>query len=660
MIKKWLALFLVLALLAPSCLAFAEEETDLPPELPDHLTVGNTTPMRGGFFTGMWSRDTADVDVRDLLHGYNLIRWVGEDAVFRTDPSVVSGVAVTENDAGDRTYLFALQRDLLYSDGSPVTAWDYAFSILLRISPLIEELGGVPEPMDYILGSEAYRSSRVPVLSGVRVLGDYSLSITLDHEALPFFFEMGLLSCVPYPIAEIAPGVQVKDDGDGVYLANEDETLQEPVFTAELLRRTILDAQTGYASHPRVVSGPYTLTRWEGDTAEFALNPYYKGNADGEKPTIATLTYTATTNDTMIDSLRSGELGLVNKVTRADVIQDGIGLMTEGSHRMSSYPRSGLSYLSFFCEKPALASGKVRQAIAWCLDRDAFAMEYTGNFGIRTDGYYGVGQWMVGIVNGTITPEVTPPENPNDAEAVAEYEAELEAWEELNLDALTVYTLDVERARALLEEDGWVLNDEGVREKSIDGETVQLDLLLFCPEVNNTAEIFEALLVPNLAEAGIRLRIETVPMEEIFRTAYDPGEREADMIFLASNFDEIFTPSSYFVQAEGDAPSWAFSRQEDAELFDLAVAMQKTEPGEVLEYVQRWIAFQERFNETLPMLPLYSNIYFDFYVTELQHYTIAENSTWSQAIVGAYFGLDEPEEEAETAESADDGTVGID
>ncbi len=654
MTKKWIALFLVLAMLAPSCFAFAEEETALA-ELPDHLTVGNTTPMGGSFFTGMWSKNTADIDVRDLLHGYDLVYWDGEDAVFRTDPSVVSGIAVTENDAGDRTYLFALQNDLLYSDGTPVTAWDYAFSVLLRISPLIEELGGVPETMDYLVGSEAYRKGMSPVLAGVRVLADRSLSITLDHEALPFFYEMGLLSCIPYPIGEIAPGVVVKDDGNGIYLANEDETVQEPVFTADLLRRTILDPQTGYASHPRVTSGPYVLTAWAGDTAEFVLNPYYKGNAAGEKPTIQTLTYTATTNEMMIDALRSGELGLVNKVTRAQEIREGIALMTQGTHRMSNYPRSGLSYLSFFCEKPALASEKVRQAIAWCLDRDAFALDYTGTFGLRADGYYGVGQWMVGIVNGTITPELAPPEDETDAEAVAAYEAELKAWEELSLDDLTVYTLDVDQARTLLEQDGWILNEDGIREKTIDGETVLLDLLLLCPEVNNIAETFEELLVPNLAEAGIRLRIETVPMAEILRVAYTPGDREADMIFLASNFDAVFTPAAYFASPDGEAPTWSFTRQEDEELFKRAVAMQKTEPGKVLEYVQHWITFQERFNETLPMLPLYSNIYFDFYVPELQHYTIAENSTWSQAIVGAYFGRDEPEEAAaeDAAEDAE-------
>ncbi|MBQ6233701.1 MAG: hypothetical protein IJJ80_09365, partial [Clostridia bacterium] len=47
------------------------------------------------------------------------------------------------------------------------------------------------------------------------------------------------------------------------------------------------------------------------------------------------------------------------------------------------------------------------------------------------------------------------------------------------------------------------------------------------------------------------------------------------------------------------------------------------------------IAFQERFNKSLPMLPLYSNVYFDFYTENLHDYLIGENIAWSTAILEA-------------------------
>ena len=78
-----------------------------------------------------------------------------------------------------------------------------------------------------------------------------------------------------------------------------------------------------------------------------------------------------------------------------------------------------------------------------------------------------------------------------------------------------------------------------------------------------------------------------------------------------------------------------FPYHTDEELYKLAEDMRTTEPGNVLEYVQKWLLFQERFNKVLPMLPFYSNIYFDFYTEDLHDYLIAENMTWSQAIVEA-------------------------
>ena len=87
------------------------------------------------------------------------------------------------------------------------------------------------------------------------------------------------------------------------------------------------------------------------------------------------------------------------------------------------------------------------------------------------------------------------------------------------------------------------------------------------------------------------------------------------------------------------------------ELYELAVDMRKTEPGAFFEYVQKWIRFQERFNKVLPVIPIYSNIYYDFYTQYLQNYQIVSHVTWSQAILEASFGTGEEE----TGEEEEDG-----
>ena len=86
--KRIIAWLLVLLLLFTA--AAAEEKTE--EASADRLTVGNPTPMRGEFFTSLWGNSTSDNDVRDLLHGYNLVVWDGDLGAFKTDPTVVSKI----------------------------------------------------------------------------------------------------------------------------------------------------------------------------------------------------------------------------------------------------------------------------------------------------------------------------------------------------------------------------------------------------------------------------------------------------------------------------------------------------------------------------------------------------------------------------------------
>ena len=244
---------------------------------------------------------------------------------------------------------------------------------------------------------------------------------------------------------------------------------------------------------------------------------------------------------------------------------------------------------------------------------------------------------------GTTAPPIDLPEDENDKEAMEEYNAAKAAYEELSLDNLTRYAVDTETAAALLAQDGWTVNDYGLREK--DG--VVLDLKMIYPEGNNVAEYLDANFLSNLEQVGIRLTVEAMPMNELLSRWYQQEERDEDMIYLASNFDLIFDPSAYF-SADG---TWAYTSLADETLYAEAMEMRNTEPGDVLTYVQHWVAFQERFNQILPMIPIYSNIYFDFYTRYLQNYNIDQNATWGEAIVPAFLGeIVEAEEEPAEAE----------
>ena len=680
--KKWICLLMLLALLPGALSVFAqtedmiilendnleteffdeefieddslsgssEDEWDLESLVPydyQNLTIGNPTPLYGQFFTDLFGNDTSDADVRRLTAGYNLVTWDNDERYFRFDPSVVSNAVITSDEEQNRNYMIILYNDLYFSDGTPINAYSYAFSILLQSSPLMRELGADPAVYNFLKGYEDYAEGRTPYLAGVRVVRDNILLLTVKQEALPYFYELNRLAFYPYPISAIAPGCAVYDDGNGAYIGNADLNENSQIFTADLLKETILDEQTGYLSHPVPGSGPYTIVSYDGTDAVFEINPFYKGNEDGKKPRIKRLTYTGADRDTMIRDLSEGKYALLNKVTYSPDILSVLQLtMEQPQFTRSTYPRIGLTYIYFNPESELVQTQAVRQAIAYGLDKTSMIQAYAGNFGIAMDCLTGLGQWTYSVISGTQSYPVPEPEEGAAGEKA--YEEAIEAWEELSFDGLTIYEFDPEESARVLDAAGWNLNEQGeafdstadtVRCK-MDGDVLQkLDLRLGYPAQGfGWDELLKTYLTEPLSKAGVKITL--IPLEigslvdAIKQREFEP----IDIFYLGDNFNVSFDPAEVFRfssalagnEAAGDSLPAA-----NSELLALTEEMDRTEPTELLEYAQKWLKFQERFTELVPMIPVYSNVYFDFYTRELTEYWIAENVTWADAIVPA-------------------------
>ena len=611
----------------------------------DELTVAVTTPLTGNFFTNMWGNGSSDMDVRAMIHGYNLIEWDTEEGMFVPDESVVSGVTVQAEESGDITFIIALYEDMVYSDGTPVTAWDYAFSFLLTMAPEMQELGASVHKPEYIVGYSNYINGKTNRLAGVRVLGDYLMHITIDDAYLPFFYELGLLDCTPYPISVIAPGVKVADDGKGIYLTNA-EGGEEAVFTADLLKDTILDEAKGYRTHPSVTSGPYVLTSYEDGVAKFEINPQYKGNSKGQKPMIPKVTMLSMPSEKMVEAYQNGDVTLLNKVSDAKTIATLQAVAADDDTQTSAnYARTGLSFISFNTDRAPLDELAVRQAIAYAADRDKVEWEALDGYGKKGIGYFGMGQWMYLLLNGTVLYPVPEPGDNATAKEKAEYEKAIEKWEALSIEDIEPYDRSLDKAAELLDGAGWNLNESGeafvpgtdkVRYKQTEEGLVPLRMTLAYGEGSAIGEALQGTLVDSLAEAGIELAVEAIPADDMLEQFYRMSEARYDMFFLATNFDLLYDPSLNFIEDEDGHHVWKSSGLADDELWELAVAMRRTEPEDLLGYCTKWLEFQKHFAETLPLLPMYSNVYFDFYPQVLHEYNIGANVSWPQASIGAY------------------------
>lgn len=588
LIRRFACTLLALILLAS--VGYAEKQQK-------EITVGSLTQMSGNFFTDCWGNNSADMDVRELIHGYSTVAMFtnGHYGIDET----VGRAYPNEDEGGNMVYTFYISSRMKWSDGTPITAADYVFTVLLLSSPEFAALGANATDYAHIVGQDEYLAGTTDMFAGVHLIDDTTFSLAIKAEYLPSFHELMLVRVMPSPMFVIAPDCEIRDDGEGAYIAPAENT--DGQFTTELLHTTLLDPETGYCSHPSVTCGAYKLVSYEDNVAVFEKNEYYRGNYERQKPRIDRITFKQVFNETLLDELKNGAVDLVNKVSSADVID---AAKDEKGVKSRSYARDGLAFLAFACENEPVSSAKVRKAIDRLVDVDALCEEYLGGYGEPVYGYYGNGQWMIKQIG----------------------KDKLE--KKLNL-----YPYDVDAAIALLEEDGWLLED-GAQVRTKDGTELVINWVR--PEVSEVADALEAMLTENFAKAGIGLNVTKMTYEELSKYYYRQEDRsEYDMFFLASNFGLTFNAYPAVALAPEMQGVWNTTAIADPELEALANDMNATKNGYLDSYAEKWLAFQEKWVDDLPMVPLYSNEYSDLFSTAIEDYKPKTHYSWASAILYA-------------------------
>ena len=615
--KKTIAIFLtVLLALTMGMSAFAEETSGQS----DSLVVANATKLSGYFFTELWGNNTSDQDVRAMLHGLETVTWT-EEPQFDINSTVVKSVKDLAYKNGDRSMHIELNENLRYSDGTEITAADYVFSILLQASPELKELGASEGAYKWVYGYEAYHNGEKDTFEGVNIIDKYTFALHVRKDALPYFYQNALIRVYPYPISEILPGCEVENTSRGARIKGE--------YNAQTLEDTLFNVIDGYASHPSVVSGPYKLVSYDAESGEarFEKNEYFPGNYQNQTANIEKVTLKWANPDTIVDEMKAGEVDLLDKV----VSREQMKALTDAGLTRELYARRGYGYLSFACEDNRVcADQKVRQAIAYAVDAETFIDQYFGSYGYPVYSYYGQGQWMVGVVNGIVTPKQM---TANEAKRLGE----------LTLDNLNHYDFDLEKAKSLLDEAGWNLNAEGgeyesgVRYRKVNDELQPLEIRWAKTSDGKAADALAGIIAPAFEEIGIQLTITEMPFTQVLSQYYRLEEREYDMFFLATNFADVFDPTRIVSSAESDQGVNNTTGIVDEKLYQLAVDMARVKPLEFVTYLEKWQAFQEYYNEVLPTVPIYSDVYADFIGPRLTNFHITDYANWATAILYANF-----------------------
>ena len=418
------------------------------------IIMGNTTDLSGKFryaAFGGTNPGAADLDVQNLSTGLETVATTKEGG-FEWNPTVVKSHEETMNEDGTRTYTVTIYDDLKLSDGTPVTVKNYVVFPMVFSSPVGVAAAGKDHQAGMTLeGFKTFNTydgtegSGTKELAGLRMIDDYTYSITVAADYANYFYAITYAGLSAYDVSLWIGDADVKDDGNGVYFTDDFYAKEGDKYV--MADHIVTASQNTDTTYP--YSGPYVVKSYDSadKSAVLELNPNFKGNYEGVKPTIAKVVYKKIVSSTQLEDLKAGTLDVIAGITGGDETNEALALAdgSDGKYVYTHYSRAGYGKLGFRADYGPAQFTEVRQAIAYCMDRAKFAKDFTGGYGGVVDGPYYSGSWM--------------------------YKAAVDQGMILN-----AYATSVDSAIEVLTEGGWVYdaegNDyvEGVRYKKIPGD----------------------------------------------------------------------------------------------------------------------------------------------------------------------------------------------
>ena len=364
-------------------------------------------------------------------------------------------------------YVFHLRDGVTFHDGEPFTANDVKFTWELIAHP--DNVSGA-QLYDFfkpITGAEAFRAGEADEITGIVVVDDLTLEVSLDHTWAPFDTIGTSQYIVPQHILGEIPVSEI--------LASE------------------------YARNP-IGTGPYHFVAWNAGESYIgeANESYHFGRplADTVVLRVAWLD-----DNQKITALRAGE---INATTISLVGLDSLGSDHPEIVTLQE-PGKWNQYVEFNLARPIFQDIRVRKALSYATDRQTIV-----------DAVY---QGRATIYN-----------------SVFPY-----AWDYTKTDT-TLYDNDKEEAARLLDEAGWVLGDDGIREK--DGEKLSFTIISLPVD-------WSIVLQQQWREVGVETQVDVVDWPTLSTQYYVTGLFDAAALHVPYNLyaDPHYSLPGYFLSA---------------------------------------------------------------------------------------------------------------
>lgn len=632
--KKFLALLLAVVMVL-TMVACGEKKAD------GQVVIGTSTEASGDWAYSAFVRNpnATDKAVMTLTDDMTTVD-SDQHGDYGINKTVVKSYERIEEENGNVTFKFVINDGLKFNNGEAVTAQNFVAWTMFVTSPAGKEMGVVSATYNMLPGGLAYRNGETNVLSAVRLYDEKTFSITIaktgeDGETsyLPYYYDITYAAMQAVNLTYwFGEGWSVKDDGEGVYFVNADGK----EFTAETVGETVTAGR--FATGNRVTAGPYNLVSFDQSSREIVLevNENYNGNFEGQKPGIQKLVIVKTSEDTVMDMITTGQIQIYSQIADGSEVNAVMDLIEAGTINSSTsqYDRAGYGYFGFACDLGPTQFTEFRQAVAYLLDRVEFAQTFCKGWGSVVHGPYCTAFTMT---------------------------AKTDIEKKINH-----YDYNPEKAVELLKQAGFVYNADGsdyvdgsgeVRYAKVTEEQakyydsfnkVLADGTILMPATINWASsegnAVSALLSTMLANseatkaAGVSIVKTEMTFPELLNYMYrqdsyglggDYSMPTYNMFNLATGYSGGVYDESYNWTTDPEYIEQGYNVQHlyDEQLNKLSMDMvYGVEPDDEATYLDLWEKYIIRWNELLPMVPLYSNIYVTVYPNTIDNY--AEDSFW--------------------------------
>jgi peptide/nickel transport system substrate-binding protein len=377
------------------------------------------------------------------------------------------------------------------------------------------------------------------------------------------------------------------------------------------------------------------------------INENYNGNYEGQKPSVPKIVITRAEDATWFDAMKTGAFNFYDTITDGEQVNQAMDLIEDEANKLqlgygfqyAQFDRPGYGKIMFQCDFGPTQFEAVRHAVALLLDRNEFANTFCQGWGGVVNGPYGTAMWM--------------------AQAAEE-------WLDENLNN---YAYNPEAAVAELVADGWVYDEngndyvEGIRYKKVTAEeagdyvhnvtladgTILMPLIIewSSSEGNSVSDLLSVMLAngEQTAAAGMKINQNVMTFSELLNYMYrdaSQGDKYGvptyGMFNLASNwsspvydrYDDYTTDPKKL--ADGYNTNFLVVPELDQLTYDMVYGV---EAGDSEGYLNYWKQFIKLWNELLPEVPLYSNIYVTVYPDWLENYEQTSYWSFENAIVYA-------------------------